>query len=144
MIKTSAQFVHALNSENQNNPNDATTTPLNQMEMAFKSRLERDMYLPALEFLNLQSGTCAWRHNNDAVWIQKIGRYVRRSCHQDGIADLIGVKGGKAFAFEVKRAGLLRTVDQTQRAWMQRFVDCGGIGYFVDDVSDIINAFPEI
>ncbi len=115
-------------------------------------RPEKDMYAPALDFLNLHHGTCAWRHNNDAVWMPKIGQYVRRACHQDGIPDLIGVKRksdgrnvwGQAFAFELKRPGNLSGVVAAQRAWMQRFVDCGGVGYFVDDISEIIEAFPEI
>jgi hypothetical protein len=107
-------------------------------------RLEKDMYRPAIEFLNLQPRTTAWRHNNDAVWLPKARQYVRRACHQDGIADLLGVKRGRAFAFEVKREGHLREASQAQRAWMQRFADSGGIAYFVDEVGEIMDAFPEI
>lgn len=131
----------------------ALSNPLDKIK---RTRLEKDAYLPALEFLNLQAGTCAWRHNNDAVWMPSKGAYVRRACHQDGIPDILGVKRkswklngrsweyGQAFAFEVKRKGLLRTVGAAQRAWMQRFADCGGIAYFVDEVGEIIESFSEI
>jgi len=115
-------------------------------------RLERDMYAPALDFLNLQHNSCAWRHNNDAVWVPSERVYMRRACHQDGIPDLIGVKRksdgknvwGQAFAFELKRPGQLARITEAQQCWMQKFVDCGGIGYFVDEVGEIIDAFPEI
>ena len=117
-----------------------------------KDRLERDAYAPALDFLNLQHGTCAWRHNNDAIWVPKLQEWRRRACHQDGIPDLIGVKRksdgrnvwGQAFAFEMKRPGDLKEVSEAQRRWMQRFVDCGGIGYFVDEIGEVIESFPEI
>lgn len=115
-------------------------------------RMEREMYAPALEFLNLQHGTCAWRHNNDAVWVPAKGIYMRRACHQDGIPDLMGVKRksdgrnqwGQAFAFELKRPGALARVEKAQRAWLERFAACGGVGYLIDDVSEIAEAFPEI
>ena len=110
------------------------------------------MYAPAIHFLNMQHGTCAWRHNNDAVWVPSQGMYMRRACHQDGIPDLIGTKRksdgknvwGQAFAFEVKRPGQLAQVTDAQRRWMERFVECGGIGYFVDEIGEIIEAFSEI
>lgn len=114
-------------------------------------RKEKEMYGPALRFLNTQPNTKAWLNWNNAIYMPGVG-FKRKANHEDGVPDIIGVKKkscgsisyGQCFAFELKAEGRLNNVSQKQRLWLERFQECGGIGYVVDSIDDLIEAFQEI
>ena len=114
-------------------------------------RKEKEMYAPALRFLNNQPGTKAWLNWNNAIYMPGVG-FKRKANHEDGIPDIIGVKKksfgsisyGQIYAFELKRKGCLKNVSQAQRLWLERFHLGGGIGYVVDSIEDLIEAFGEV
>jgi len=103
---------------------------------------ESDIYLPAIRWLCGQPKTKAWIHWNNAIYLPKPGIWKRKKGHEDGIPDILGVKNGRPFAFEVKRPGNKPT--QAQINWMQRFTECGGIAYVVNTLEDIECAWSEI
>ena len=121
-------------------------------------RTEKDLYKPILIFLNAQPSTKAWLHHNNAIYLPKIRCFVRKAEQEDGIPDILGVKNGKAFAFEVKATGRIRkalkieastinpvkNVEPNQIIWMVRFVLCGGKAFVVDNLQDVIQLWNDI
>lgn len=107
------------------------------------ARKESDLYKPILDWLNLQRGVKAWRNRNLII-----GRCL--APHERGAPDILGVKKkssgknswGQAFAFEVKAEG--KKANNEQRLWLGDFTDCGGVGYIVDSLEDVISVFTEI
>lgn len=106
-------------------------------------RKESDLYKPILDWLNLKPGVKAWRNRNLVI-----GRCL--TPHERGAPDILGVKKkssgknswGQAFAFEVKAEG--KKADVQQRLWLEEFADCGGVGYIVESLDDVIAVFTEI
>ena len=106
-------------------------------------RKESDLYKPILDWLNLQRGVKAWRNRNLII-----GRCL--APHERGSPDILGVKKkssgknswGQAFAFEVKAVG--KEANKEQRLWLEDFTDCGGVGYIVDSLDNVIFVFTDI
>ena len=106
------------------------------------NRKESDLYAPVLQWLNLQSKTFAFRTGNHAVFdpVRKI--YRKKSQRDLGLADIVGVKNGRAFAFELKKAGGKATHFQVR--WLGNFARAGGISYVVDSLEDVQAGWAEI
>lgn len=113
-------------------------------------RSEVEMYAPALEFLNSQPTTYAWRNGNHAVFDPRRQTFRKKAAHDRGAPDILGVKlkssgrmqWGQAFAFEMKVPG--GKLSEDQLTWLKRFAAKGGICFVVDSVDDIIECWKEI
>ena len=121
--------------------------------MKLPTRKESSIYKPALEWLNLQPGTKAWRSSNHAVYDPYGGKFRKKAKHELGLPDICGVKMiycgkrhvGQAFAIECKRSGKLAQISPFQKAWMEDFVSrCAGVAYTADSLDDIMELWKEI
>lgn len=66
-------------------------------------------------------------------------RYARQ---QNGVADILAWKGGKAYAIELKSAvGRLRP---EQKAWLDRFTEEGGIAFVARSLDDVLRVLDPI
>lgn len=109
---------------------------------AKKPRPEKELYKPILDFLNTRQATLAWQHYNGGIWLPGKETYARKANHQDGIPDILGVKAGKPFAFEIKKPG--KDATDEQRRWMEKFISFGGTAFICDSLEDVMEAWKEI
>ena len=108
--------------------------------MSRKIRKEQDIQKAILDWLKIQRGTFAFKVTSTGIFDQK--RALFRTNQHKGIADIIGVKLGKFFAFEVKNEK--GKVEDHQRQWLEKVSSAGGYAAIVRSLGDAIEAFEEI
>lgn len=97
---------------------------------------EHEIQSTILERLAMLPGGFFWRENSGTFQVGEEGnkRFFRAGIK--GIADVMGVYKGYAIAIEVKRPGKKQSVDQ--RAFQQRFDQCGGVYLVCTDATTIV------
>lgn len=96
---------------------------------------EKEIQKAILNYLALFPQKCfVWRANTGAAKFD--GRYVKFGIK--GMADIIGVLGGRFLAIEVKRPG--RKPDMHQKAFGQSVTRLGGVYLVATSVDDVAKA----
>ena len=101
---------------------------------------ESDIQRAIIKWLNLQEGTFCWKNHTTGVPIGKTGKF--RLNFNKGIADIVGVKNKRAFAFEVKKEG--NKASDYQREWLEKFDKAGGYAGIVHSLDEAIDSFREV
>lgn len=95
-----------------------------------------------LDWLNRQSDTFAFPVRTTGI---PDGRGGFRKNPNKGVADIIGVKNGKAFAIEVKRDETARkNTPSHQIEFLQNFADAKGAAVIVDTIEDAKMFYLEV
>jgi len=104
-----------------------------------KRQRESELKSTIVKWLNLQPETFAY--TNITIGIPNgVGGYRRNQ--NRGAADICGVKGGRAFAIEVKtEKGKL---SEYQQNWLGKFDAAGGYACIVREFGDAAEAWKEI
>ena|SRR3990167_2957474 len=102
-------------------------------------RKEGDIKKAIFEWLKIQPSTFVWVNHTTGV---PDGNGGFRFNSQKGIADICGVKSGRAFAFEVKTEK--GKANPHQEEWLKRFDGAGGYACIVRSLGDAQEAFLEI
>jgi len=105
--------------------------------------LEHDIQNNILERLRFIKNGFFWRENSGAF---KLGdgnkkRFFRAGL--PGIADIMGVWNGVAIAIEVKRPKTKNNVSMDQKAFINRFKECGGVAIICWDDATVIKQLEE-
>src|SRR3990167_6100666 len=101
---------------------------------------ESDIQKAILKWLNIQEKTFAYRIHTTGVPIGITGKF--RINYNKGIADILGVKDGKAFAMEVKQEG--KRASDHQKAWLERFAGAHGAAFIVHSLDEASESFIEL
>jgi len=96
---------------------------------------ERDVLRACLDYLNSKGYRSFFRVNNGA-WKTERGGFVR-STNRKGVADIIGVHNGRAYAIEVKSDTGRMSGDQTY--FMDNWQSAGGVYVLARSVEDLIS-----
>lgn len=78
-----------------------------------------------------------WRENSGLMKLESKGKERFFRAGTPGIPDIMGVYDGFPVGIEVKRPGKKQSVDQ--KAFQQRFDQCGGIYIVCTDATQIVN-----
>jgi len=104
------------------------------------SRKESEIQKSIIDWLRIQPNTFVFRVFTFGVPIGRTGTF--RKNYNKGIADILGVKNGRFFAFEVKK--LKAKLEDHQEMWLRHVDDAGGYACVVRSLDDAIEAFKEI
>lgn len=103
--------------------------------MADESKIKRAI----TQWLALQSDTFFWTVFTTGI---PNGEGKFRKNPSKGVADICGVKKGKAWAFEVKSA--IGRLTPEQKQFLSDFASAGGYACVVRSLDDAIQAYSEI
>lgn len=92
----------------------------------------------ALEFLTRIPGALVWRNNTVGIYDKKTGRYRSNKGLGDpkGSPDIIMLLAGKFYGFEIKSPDN-KVRPSHQIAFLERVRQSGGVGEFIDSLSQI-------
>lgn len=106
-------------------------------------RTEHEIQSNILERLGFVKNAFFWRENSGAFALEHQGKKRFFRAGTPGIADIMGVYEGFPVAIEVKRPKTKNNVSADQKAFLQRFKDCGGISIVCWDDTEIIGLIEE-
>lgn len=117
----------------------------NKKKTSIKSlgRSEHDIQSNILERLAFLKDGFFWRENSGQFSLESGGKKRFFRAGISGISDIMGVWKGKPVAIEVKRPETKKNVSADQKAFLQRFRDCGGIGIVCWDDKEVINLLED-
>ena len=106
-------------------------------------RTEHEIQSNILERLNFLKNAFFWRENSGAFALEHQGKKRFFRAGTPGIADIMGLWNGVPVAIEVKRPKTKKNVSVDQKAFLQRFRDCGGVGIVCWDDSIVVKQIEE-
>lgn len=101
-------------------------------------RTEHEIQSNILERLNFLKNAFFWRENSGAFALEHNGKKRFFRAGTPGIADIMGLWNGVPVAIEVKRPKTKKNVSADQKAFLQRFSDCGGVAIVCWDDSTVV------
>lgn len=101
---------------------------------------ESELKTSILKWLRCQNDTFVFNVHTTGIPVGRTGKF--RINFNKGIADIIGVKKGRFFAFEVKTED--GKLNDNQRKWLEKVDSAGGYSCVVRSCTDAIDAFNEI
>ena len=108
-----------------------------------KPPTEHEIQSNILDRLNFLKNAFFWRENSGAFALEHNGKKRFFRAGVVGIADIMGVWEGVPVAIEVKREKTKKNVSLVQKAFLQRFRDCGGIGIVCFDDGLVVQQLEE-
>lgn len=104
---------------------------------------EHEIQSNILERLAFLKKAFFWRENSGAFALEHGGKKRFFRAGTPGIADIMGVYKGVPIAIEVKRPTTKNNVSADQKAFLQRFNECGGVGIVCWDDSTVVQQINE-
>ncbi len=115
------------------------TTKKNKISSKLVGESEHDIQKRILERLGfLKKDGFFWRENSGQFALESKGKKRFFRAGVTGIADIMGIYKGRGVAIEVKRPETKDKVSLTQKAFLQRYRECGGIAFVCDDDKEVI------
>ncbi len=106
-------------------------------------RTEHEIQSNILQRLALAKNCFFWRENSGQFALETNGKKRFFRAGIKGIADIMGVYKGSPVAIEVKRPTTKKNVSADQKAFLQRYRECGGIAIVCWDATKVIELIEE-
>jgi len=104
---------------------------------------EHEIQSNILERLNFLKRSFFWRENSGAFALENGGKKRFFRAGTPGIADIMGVWNGVPVAIEIKRPKTKNNVSIDQKAFLQRYRDCGGVAIVCWDDATVVEQIKE-
>lgn len=104
---------------------------------------EHEIQSNILERLSFLKDGFFWRENSGSFALEHEGKKRFFRAGIKGIADIMGIYKGRGVAIEVKRPSTKKNVSEHQRAFLNRFKECGGISIVCWDDKTVIEQLKE-
>lgn len=99
---------------------------------------EHDIQKRILERLGFLTGGFFWRENSGQFALEHKGKKRFFRAGVKGIADIMGIYKGRGVAIEVKTPETKNKVSWSQKAFLERFKECGGIAFVCWDDKEVV------
>jgi len=105
---------------------------------------EKTIERAILDYLTARSIFC-FKVNNTGIWDphRKVFRLAKSQYIIKGVADIIGIFGGRMLAIEVKTPQRRRALSEAQKAFLDTVRLQGGISILATSIEDVANALEE-